>query len=460
MKLVILLLLTISTTLCATKEEWKSRTIYQVFTDRFNNDDLQNFRCLDIMNYCGGNHKGIESKLDYIQGMGFDAIWISPINKNVDGGYHGYWISDFYDVNEHFGTKQDLKDLINECHKRGIWVMADVIVNHVGPIGFDYSKINPFNREEHYHDFCQIKQHDWDSDQWKVENCRFEMLPDLNTENPWVKDELIKATNWLIDEFKFDGMRIDTVKHIHADFWREWNSKVPVFTMGEVPTNKGWYCGEYQKNGSMDSLLNYPMYYSMLNFFIRGMSGNVIENSWKDVNHHFEDTSVLALFIDNHDQKRFLNHWGHWDRLKSALAFNFFAKGIPILYYGTEQGYSGDDDPHNREQLWPNFNVQHPLYRYIKKIIELRKKFRIWEEDQIERYVQHNVYAFSRGKVLVAVTNTHSRVEYHFGSTPYDDGEVVCNIFHPSDCVRVRNHHLHVVLNDGEPKIYVPQKEL
>ena len=86
--------------------------------------------------------------------MGFDAIWISPIVDNTPGGYHGYWARDWYKVNENFGSEDDLKNLVNEAHNRGIYVMVDVVANHVGPVGTDYSTISPFNKAEHYHERC------------------------------------------------------------------------------------------------------------------------------------------------------------------------------------------------------------------------------------------------------------------------------------------------------------------
>lgn len=95
-------------------------------TDRLARNSDPSSPCSNLNNYCGGTFNGIIRKLDYIQGMGFNAIWISPIPQQTPGGYHGYWQMDIYNVNSHFGSSGDLQDLVNECHKRGIWVMLDV----------------------------------------------------------------------------------------------------------------------------------------------------------------------------------------------------------------------------------------------------------------------------------------------------------------------------------------------
>ena len=87
------------------KEEWKQRTIYQLLTDRYARSDGNTKACSNLFSYCGGDYKGIEKNLDYIQGMGFDAIWVSPIVKNTPGGYHGYWAADLYSLNEEFGSE-------------------------------------------------------------------------------------------------------------------------------------------------------------------------------------------------------------------------------------------------------------------------------------------------------------------------------------------------------------------
>eukprot|EP00727_Mastigamoeba_balamuthi_P003994 m51a1_g13592 putative alpha-amylase (167) ;mRNA; f:1097-1990 len=143
-RIALLALLAASSVLAADSSQWKKRTIYQLLTDRFALTDGGRRGC-DNHNYCGGTFEGIRRKLDYIQGthplstphrlfpplariapllrMGFDAIWISPVLKNSDNGYHGYWTNNFFAINEHFGTEQQLRDLINDAHNRSMYVM-------------------------------------------------------------------------------------------------------------------------------------------------------------------------------------------------------------------------------------------------------------------------------------------------------------------------------------------------
>ena len=155
---------------------WKQRSVYQVLTDRFARGDGSTNSCGNLSNYCGGDYQGMIRELDYVKGMGFDAIWISPIVDNIDGGYHGYWARNWENLNSNFGSADDLKALVSAAHDKDIWVMVDVVANHSGPIGDDFDQLYPLNKAEHYHNNCDI---DW-SDQHSVEYCRLAGLPDLD----------------------------------------------------------------------------------------------------------------------------------------------------------------------------------------------------------------------------------------------------------------------------------------
>ena len=152
--------------------EWRSRSIYQLLTDRFSPSNFSYDRCVEqplsekaIRNYCGGTYRGAIDQLDYIAQMGFNAIWISPIPSNIDTetkygvGWHGYWLHHLHQLNENFGSEEDLIAFITAAHERDIWVMLDVVANHVGPNSTtDYF---PFDQSEHFHQPpCLIKDYE------------------------------------------------------------------------------------------------------------------------------------------------------------------------------------------------------------------------------------------------------------------------------------------------------------
>jgi len=205
--------------------DWKKRNVYQVLTDRFARGDGSTSVCSDLSNYCGGNYQGLTQNLDYIKGMGFDAIWISPIVDNIDKGYHGYWARNWENLNSNFGTADDLKAFVQAAHDKDIWVMVDVVANHCGPIGDDFGQLYPFNVADDFHGDCDIN---W-NDQNSVENCRLSGLPDLNQDNSYVRQYLKDWVKGIVTEYGFDGIRIDTIPEVPKDFWSEYGEASGVF---------------------------------------------------------------------------------------------------------------------------------------------------------------------------------------------------------------------------------------
>lgn len=249
---------TIHFSLQKTKEEWKSRSIYQLMTDRFaRSSDSETSEC-NLSNYCGGTYQGMINHLDYIADMGFNAIWISPIIENTEGSYHGYAFTNLYKLNPHFGDEVSFKQFVEECHKRDIWIMLDVVANHCGITGEDFTKITPFNKPEYYHDRCQIT--DW-SNQWQVENCRLCDLPDLKQEDDYVKNTLLDWIHNIVIDYNIDGLRIDTVIEVPKWFWDEFRVSAGVFQIGEVFNGDPKYVAGYQEH--LDSLFNYPLYFKI-----------------------------------------------------------------------------------------------------------------------------------------------------------------------------------------------------
>jgi alpha-amylase len=253
-----------------TAADWRSRTIYQLLTDRFAGS-ANTPKCTNLGSYCGGTFSGIVSKLDYIQGMGFDAIWISPVIDNTDGGYHGYWARNINKINSNFGTASDLELLVKECHKRGMWVMVDVVGNHMG-YGAPSAEFAPLSDPSNYHDcnacpqYCNIDDF---GDQNQVELCRLVGLPDLNQTNPYVSNVLTTWIHDLVANYSFDGIRIDTVCEVNKAFWGDFKEASGVYSVGEVNNGDVGYVSSYQSTTpgtnapGVDGTLSYPLYYSI-----------------------------------------------------------------------------------------------------------------------------------------------------------------------------------------------------
>lgn len=435
--------------------EWTERVIYQVLTDRIAYDGSQNSQpCADLSKYCGGTWNGITQQLDYIAGMGFDAIWISPMLLNLNNDYHGYAFLDLYKVNDHFGTDEELKNLITQAHARDMWIMLDVVGNHVAPVDLSFEKITPFNESKYYHTKCQIE--DW-SNQEQVENCRLSNLPDLDQNNEFVRSTLLNWVGSLKEKYDFDGLRVDTVCEVHGDFWGEFSAQAGMYTIGEVFNGDINYVSQYQQY--LDGMLSYPLYFTMMDVFARQQSMYAFEGLLGPSGSYYSKFSnlyALGNFIDNHDNARFLYSQPSWTLYKNALTMTLMNIGIPIVYYGSEQGYHGGNDPLNRESLWPNYSTSSELYSFIQTLISTRKAQNIAQSTQIQRYASTDLYSFSRGDVLVCLTNSNGSktVSVTLTYLPYHSGDVVCNALDVAECLTVTSNGLTVTMTNGLPKVY------
>lgn len=453
-----LLLLHSSIIDCKSKEEWKSRAIYQIITDRFARSNGDQQGCQDLHKYCGGTFKGITNNLDYIAELGFNAIWISPILENTPDSYHGYHFTNLYNLNSNFGNEEDLNTLISEAHKRDIWVMVDVVANHSGPIGTDYSRVFPFNKAEHYHDYCIITNDDFAHNQYRVENCRLADLPDLKQENDYVRTTLLDWIKNIIAKYNIDGIRIDTIPEVPKWFWSQFSNAAGVYQVGEVFNGNIDYVSDYQNY--LDAVLNYPLYFTIKDSFAYGKSLYNMESILKSIDAKFKDSSALGVFVNNHDNQRFLYFSNNKNKFQNAIVFSLLTKGIPILYYGDEQMFNGGDDPFNRETMWGRFDRQSEMYQLIKRTNNVRKSNNLSSKPQIQRYADDIFYAFTRDNVLAVFTNSDNWFSRDITYHSFKEGTQLCNQvsnseeFLYSDCVYVSGGKITINMR-GAPKVYV-----
>lgn len=380
----------------------KKLSIYHIFIDRFagfpsNATDTK-------PKWIGGNLKGIIEKLPYIKSLGMNAIWLSPFYKTSD--YHGYSVTDFYEIDSHFGTKKDLKKLVSSCHASGIKVIIDYVPNHCSslhPFFLDAQR-NRNSKYEHWFTFTK----------WPKKYLCFlqiKELPKLNLQNRETRDYIIGNALYWVKEFDIDGLRLDHALGPSDEFWKEFSSKIKktkqnVVLLGEVwlqgikfrdikTLNMGGIVQAYHRRkilgeklqdfamrhyaGILDGCLDFTFTKLVKDFAIKGkISENTFREKLKDHYKKFPKDFLLPTFLDNHDMNRFLfEAKGKKEKLMKAAKLQWSIHQPKIIYYGTEVGMSQEKD--------------------IKKArshgdLAVRKKM-IWDEKKQDR----KLLAFYRG---------------------------------------------------------------
>ncbi|OJK04081.1 hypothetical protein ASPACDRAFT_1863780 [Aspergillus aculeatus ATCC 16872] len=482
----LLLLLTVAATaFAATPADWRSRSIYFLLTDRFARTDNSTTATCDtsIGRYCGGTWRGIINQLDYIQGMGFSAIWITPVTAQVPQdtpygqAYHGYWQQDAYSLNSHYGTADDLKALASALHARGMYLMVDVVANHMGYDGagdsLDYSVFKPFNKKEYFHPYCAITNYD---NQTNVQNCWLGdnkvSLPDLDTTRSDVQTMWYDWVKSLVSNYSIDGLRIDTVKHVQKDFWPGYNKAAGVYCIGEVLDGDASYTCPYQNY--LDGVLNYPMYYPLLRAF-KSTGGSVSDlyNMINTVKDNCPDSTLLGTFIENHDNPRFASYTKDISLAKNVATFSILADGIPIIYAGQEQHYSGGNDPLNREATWlSGYNTTSPLYTSIATANKIRSHA-ISQDAKYLTYKNYPIYSdtttltmrkgFDGTQIITVLSNLGSGGRTYTLSltgTGFTAGTKVTEVFTCTTLTVDADGSVPVPMASGLPRVLFPTGKL
>jgi pullulanase len=388
--------------------DWDESIIYFMLTDRFfdgdssNNDPYGlNYDTTDRGTYQGGDFKGITEKLDYLDELGVNTIWISPIVENVkhnvrykDGdpsyyGYHGYWASNFGELNPHFGTMEDFHNLIDSAHERGIKIMVDVVLNHsgYGLKDIDGQVTNPpagYPTDEERSTFSNLLRQGSNVGSDEVVG-ELSGLPDFKTEDPEVRQTIIDwQTDWIEKATTSSGntidyFRVDTVKHVEDATWMAFKNAITEKMPKHKMIGEAWGASAnddygYLESGMMDSLLDFD-FNNIAHSFVNG-NLNAANDALIKRNAKIDNTATLGQFLGSHDENGFLFDAGNDEgKLKVAASLQATAKGQPVIYYGEELGQSGENNyPQydNRYDLAWNQVEGNDVLEHYKKILNFR----------------------------------------------------------------------------------------
>lgn len=422
--------------------------LYMFMVDRFAKGDIQSSAEEDNRpnSWHGGNIQGMKNALPYLNQLGITALWHSPIFRNSE--YHGYSITDYYDVDRHFGTKEEYADFVNEAHKNGIKVVADFIFNHCG-IAHTWVAHPPledwFNGKRskniittNYRQTTIFDPYASDFDRkTTVEGWFTEKMPDLNLKNTYVFNYLLEMSIWWIETFQIDAIRMDTYLYSDLGAMIEWqkavNEEYPGFSViAETWIGDAAYTAKIQRQ--VRQHLNNSSFIVMDFAFQRHIDAcfNKFKVSDKEVQiyQHFvydflydEPQNTLA-FLDNHDLPRWCSRVKSKAKLKQALAVLLTSPRIPQIYYGTEFMFAGDGkgtgDGNYRQDAFQILNssevMSSGIVPFLRKILEWRKGSRAVTKGSMKHFIpQKGVYVYFRQyeneKMMVVVNVASKRID-------------------------------------------------
>lgn len=394
--------------------DWDEARIYFVLTDRFSNGDPsndnpngENYDKTHLETYHGGDFRGLINNLDYMEKLGINTLWITPIVDNIDYnlasqapykyqyGYHGYWAKDFTKIDEHLGDLDTFKELIDKAHDRGIKIMVDVVLNHTGyglkPTDTNTNNLTNFPTDEDRARFGGMIRGPGGSGDITGE---VGGLPDLITEDPAVRDQIVQwQADWLNKARTdrgdtIDFFRADTIKHVESTTWRALKNAVnaidPDFKIiGEYFGASIDVTGGYLGTGQMDSLLDFDFKAQAKSFVNDGKIDEVMSNLEQRSN-RINNTSTLGQFLSSHDEDGFLYSVGNDEsKLKVASALQITSKGQPVVYYGEELGATGRNGVfdqgilgENRKDMpWDKMTEKADLLNHYKNLLNIRGKY-------------------------------------------------------------------------------------
>jgi glycosidase len=359
-----------------------SDVMYLIMTDRFADGDLTNdgtpaqhtAERAKPRGWHGGDLQGIQQHINYLQDLGVNTVWITPVYQNHDlESYHGYGATDMYSVDEHFGSLKDLQNLSQTLHEHHMKLVLDTVPNHVGashPWVYDSPEPTWFHGTAAHHTIAQgdfkplTDPHaPWRDQRDVTEGWFANILPDLNQENPAVAKYLIQNAIWWTEEAGLDGLRLDTFPYIARPFWHDFHAQLhtlyPHFTtVGEImnpdPITTSSFAGGITRNGvdtGLDTPFDYPAYFALRETLLHGTPMTKLSEVLR-LDALYVHPERLVAFLGNHDVSRFLNDPGATAQ-KLELAFTIVTtiRGMPQLYAGDEIGMSGGEDPDNRRDF-------------------------------------------------------------------------------------------------------------
>ena len=441
--------------------------LYLIMPDRFANgnpendviDDMREKKVdrTDSFSRHGGDIQGISDHLDYIADLGVTAIWLNPTQENdmESGSYHGYAITDYYQIDRRFGSNEDFCALVEKAHEKNLKVVMDMIFNHCGSENYlfrDKPSKDWFNYHSNYvqTSFKTVSVMDIHTSAYEkkiaTDGWFTSVMPDFNQRNRHVARYLIQSSIWWIEYAGINGIRQDTHPYADFDFMSQWCKEVldeyPYFNIvGETWLNSNVLVSYWQKdsklaaplNSNLPTVMDFPLQ-ALINQAFDEETGEWGGGLYKLYDYQTQDLVYanpmnLLTFLDNHDTSRFAQTdemAKNLKRYKQAMVFLLTTRGIPQIYYGTEilmTGDKGKGDGDLRKDFpggWQGDTrncfakngrtaLENEAFEFTRQLLNWRKGNQVIGKGSLKHYsIQNGVYVYQRefnGKSVVIIMN-------------------------------------------------------
>lgn len=358
---------------------------YQIFVDRFykgkkdKDQSYVNMAWGDRPTYhgfAGGDLDGIRAKLDYLEDLGINALYLTPIFKSPTN--HKYDIVDYYQVDPQFGTNEELRSLVREAHQKGIKIVLDGVFNHCSEQNPIFQDVERRGRESPYHDWFMVHGDKADPKARNYETFAFATnMPKLNTNNPEVQKYICDIGAHYVSAYDIDGWRLDVSDEVSHSLWRKFREAVKDLKPDAIIFGENWHNAyPFLLGDQFDSVMNYSFTKATIDYLTRPLSaqaiaaklnGLLIRDKWP------VDLMMLNL-LDSHDTPRLLRQLnGDKDKMLLGLALLYMYPGMPCIYYGTELAMDGGQDPDCRRCFpWEEVGERTPFNLTLRKLIKLK----------------------------------------------------------------------------------------
>lgn len=384
--------------------QWAAnKVVYQIFPSRFAatqpvDKKLWYKAPITPMDDLHGNLRGIIEHLDYIKDLGIDVVYLTPIFKS--NSCHKYDTIDYYQVDPSFGTTEDLKELVQKSHERGMKVVLDAVYNHSGREFFAFQDILEKGEKSKYLDWYFIDELPPRGEWGEIPNFKcfgyYGGMPKLNLKNPEVEKYITDVACYWIKECDIDGWRLDVGDEISHFFWKNFRRAIKAVKKDMLIIGEIWhYAGDFLEGDEWDTVMNYPFYLNLIDLLADekiNVSQFVQNLGYLKGRLNKKCYPLMWNLIDSHDTARFL-HLCNDNKKKQhlAAAFQLLLPGMPMVYYGDEYAMPGANDPDCRRGMyWDEEYQDKEMYNWYKKLMQVRKTHACIVEGEMIETIANN----------------------------------------------------------------------